>query len=99
MGHPSPAAQKRIPGRPAILHAHPALNSIRAYGSACAAAVYSPIMVDLTRILDAISAGDRQAADQLLPLVYDELRRLAAAKLSREKLGQTLDATALVHEA
>jgi RNA polymerase sigma factor (TIGR02999 family) len=56
-------------------------------------------MSDVTRILDAIRAGDPQAAGQLLPLVYDELRRLAAQKLAREKPGQTLDATALVHEA
>lgn len=56
-------------------------------------------MSDLTRILSAIEPGGRHAADQLLPLVYDELRRLAAAKLAREKPGQTLDATGLVHEA
>jgi RNA polymerase sigma factor (TIGR02999 family) len=54
---------------------------------------------DVTRILLAIEQGDSFAADQLLPLVYDELRKLAAAKLAREKPGQTLDATALVHEA
>ena len=56
-------------------------------------------MPDVTRILSAIEQGDPSAAEQLLPLVYDELRRLAAAKLAREKPGQTLDATALVHEA
>jgi RNA polymerase sigma factor (TIGR02999 family) len=56
-------------------------------------------MTDVTRVLSAIDAGDAQAAHQLLPLVYDELRRLAAAKLAQEKPGQTLDATALVHEA
>jgi RNA polymerase sigma factor (TIGR02999 family) len=56
-------------------------------------------MSDVTRILSAIDAGDPQAASQLLPLVYDELRKLAAAKLAQEKPGQTLDATALVHEA
>jgi RNA polymerase sigma factor (TIGR02999 family) len=54
---------------------------------------------DVTRILDAIQAGDPQAAEQLLPLVYDELRRLAAAKMAQEAPGQTLQATALVHEA
>jgi RNA polymerase sigma factor (TIGR02999 family) len=54
---------------------------------------------DITRILSDIEQGDPQAADRLLPLVYDELRRLAAARLAREKPGQTLDATALVHEA
>jgi RNA polymerase sigma factor (TIGR02999 family) len=56
-------------------------------------------MKDVTRILSAIEQGDRHAAEQLLPLVYDELRRLAAQKLARDKPGQTLQATALVHEA
>ena len=56
-------------------------------------------MSDVTRILSAIEQGDPHAAGQLLPLVYDELRKLAAQKLAQEKLGQTLDATALVHEA
>ena len=56
-------------------------------------------MTEVTRILSAIDQGDAQAAEQLLPLVYDELRRLAAQKLSHEKPGQTLQATSLVHEA
>ena len=56
-------------------------------------------MSDVTRLLDAASAGDRQAAADLLPLVYDELRRLAAARMADERAGHTLDATALVHEA
>jgi len=56
-------------------------------------------MSDVTRILSQIDAGDPAAAEQLLPLVYDELRKLAAARLAHEKPGQTLDATALVHEA
>src|SRR5216683_6860684 len=56
-------------------------------------------MSEVTRILSAIEQGDPQAAAQLLPLVYDELRRLAAAQLAQEKPGQTLEATALVHEA
>jgi RNA polymerase sigma factor (TIGR02999 family) len=56
-------------------------------------------MSEVTRILSAIEQGDPQAAEQLLPLVYAELRRLATQKLAREKPGQTLDATALVHEA
>jgi RNA polymerase sigma factor (TIGR02999 family) len=56
-------------------------------------------MTEVTRILSAIEQGDPDAAEQLLPLVYDELRKLAAVKLSREKPGQTLQATALVHEA
>jgi RNA polymerase sigma factor (TIGR02999 family) len=56
-------------------------------------------MNDVTRILAAIEKGDPRAADQLLPLVYDELRKLAARRLAHEKPGQTLQATALVHEA
>jgi RNA polymerase sigma factor (TIGR02999 family) len=56
-------------------------------------------MNDVTRILFAIEKGDPDAAEQLLPLVYDELRRLAADKLASERAGQTLQATALVHEA
>lgn len=56
-------------------------------------------MADVTRILAAIEQGDPHAAAQLLPLVYDELRRLARKKMAREAPGQTLDATALVHEA
>jgi RNA polymerase sigma factor (TIGR02999 family) len=56
-------------------------------------------MNEVTRILSAIKDGDAHAAKQLLPLVYAELRKLAAQKLAREKPGQTLDATALVHEA
>jgi RNA polymerase sigma factor (TIGR02999 family) len=57
-------------------------------------------MSEVTQILDALACGEvRQGAEQLLPLVYDELRRLAAQKLASERPGQTLDATALVHEA
>jgi RNA polymerase sigma factor (TIGR02999 family) len=56
-------------------------------------------MSDVTHILSAIEQGDPHAAEQLLPLVYDELRKLAAQKLAQEKPGQTLQATALVHEA
>jgi RNA polymerase sigma factor (TIGR02999 family) len=56
-------------------------------------------MSEVTRILSAMEAGDPSAAEQLLPLVYDELRKLAAQKLAQEKPGQTLQATALVHEA
>ena len=56
-------------------------------------------MSEVTRILSAIERGDPHAAEQLLPLVYEELRRLAATKLAQEKPGQTLQATALVHEA
>src|SRR6185295_10988227 len=56
-------------------------------------------VADVTQILNAIEQGDPQAAEQLLPLVYDELRRLAAQKMVAEAPGQTLQATALVHEA
>src|SRR5215475_1904855 len=56
-------------------------------------------MSDVTQILSAIEAGDPKAAAELLPLVYDELRKLAAARLAEEKPGHTLQATALVHEA
>jgi RNA polymerase sigma factor (TIGR02999 family) len=56
-------------------------------------------MTDVTRILSAIQQGDPRAAEQLLPLVYDELRRLAAERMAQERPGQTLQATALVHEA
>ena len=56
-------------------------------------------MSDVTRLLNAIDAGDPKASGQLLPLVYEELRKLAAAKMAQEKPGQTLQATALVHEA
>src|SRR5262245_35942672 len=56
-------------------------------------------MSDVTQILSLIDSGDESAAEQLLPLVYDELRKLAAARLANEKPGQTLQPTALVHEA
>lgn len=74
-------------------------NSRRVLG--CSEVLHSsePTMSDVTRILSAIENGDGQATGQLLPLVYDELRRLAAQRLNLEKPGQTLEATALVHEA
>jgi ECF sigma factor len=56
-------------------------------------------MTNLTNILDAVDRREPQAAEQLLPLVYDELRKLAVLKMAQEKPGQTLQATALVHEA
>src|SRR6516164_9162886 len=56
-------------------------------------------MSDVTRLLDAAAAGDRRAAADLLPLVYDELRKLAAARMTAESANQTLQPTALVHEA
>ncbi len=60
---------------------------------------YREVMQEVTKVLTLIENGDPSAAEKLLPLVYEELRRLAAAKLAREKPGQTLQATALVHEA
>src|SRR6188474_2859516 len=62
-------------------------------------ALHNGAMSDVTRILSQIESGDPSAAGQLLPLVYDELRKLAAARLAQEKPGQTLQATALVHDA
>src|SRR5512134_3394144 len=62
-------------------------------------ALHNRAMSDVTRILSQIESGDPAAAEQLLPLIYDELRKLAAARLAHEKPGQTLQATALVHEA
>jgi len=56
-------------------------------------------MRDITLMLESISAGDNHASEQLLPVVYDELRRLAAARMSQEAAGHTLQPTALVHEA
>lgn len=56
-------------------------------------------MSEVTGILEAIQQGDAQAADELLPLVYEELRRLAASRMAQEKPGQTLQPTSLVHEA
>ena len=61
--------------------------------------VHWGVMSDVTRLIDAAAAGDPRAGAELLPLVYDELRKLAAARLADEKPGQTLQATALVHEA
>ena len=62
-------------------------------------AAYSGSVSDVTRILEAAGRGDPKAANELLPLVYDELRRLAAAKMAHERPDQTLQPTALVHEA
>src|SRR6185369_1290956 len=62
-------------------------------------ATYTRPMSDVTQLLSAIDAGDPKAADQLLPLVYEELRKLAVVRMANEKAGQTLQATALVHEA
>lgn len=73
--------------------------SLDAYLRPLSRACILGLMTEVTRILSAIEQGDSQAAGRLLPLVYDELRKLAAQKLSQEKPDQTLDATALVHEA
>ena len=78
---------------------HPS-DGARVHAVAAGASPQRPsAMNDVTRILSAIEHGDPQAAEQLLPLVYDELRKLAAQRLAQEKPGQTLQATALVHEA
>jgi hypothetical protein len=69
------------------------------YNRACPVFLRRRPLSDVTRILSQIESGDPSAAEQLLPLVYDELRKLAAAKLAHEKPGQTLQATALGHEA
>jgi len=71
----------------------PAVLALRSRGG------YPPAMPDVTRLLDAAAAGDPRAAADLLPLVYDELRKLAAARMAEENPGHTLQATALVHEA
>jgi RNA polymerase sigma factor (TIGR02999 family) len=71
----------------------------RRFGSALGRSDRISTMDTITRLLNAIEHGDPHAAEQLLPLVYDELRKLAARKLAQEKPGQTLQATALVHEA
>src|SRR5437588_9618262 len=83
-----------------ILHADIAAAKAERYTPPIKRVSHWPlIMSDVTRILSAIDQGDPHAAEQLLPLVYDELRKLAAHKLAQEKPGQTLQATDLVHEA
>ena len=89
--------QPRRVGRAKVLD-----SALPAVGRRCFAETFTLLvapMSDVTRILSAIDHGDPRAAQQLLPLVYDELRTLAAQKLAHEKPGQTLEATALVHEA
>src|SRR5262245_12827478 len=71
----------------------------RSGGESKASSSEVPPMSEVTQILSAIEQGDTKAAERLLPLVYDELRKLAAQRLANEKPGQTLQATALVHEA
>src|SRR5262249_9201823 len=89
---------------PRFVRRNPPLRGLRR-GSP-AASLHAPAaagifrrMSEVTHILSALEQGDTHAAAQLLPLVYDELRKLAAHKLAQEKAGQTLQATALVHEA
>src|ERR1700710_2059577 len=86
---PGPAPEGGGRGRPAVV----VLRRTVDLGAGWTA------MNDVTRILSAIEHGDPRASEQLLPLVYDELRKLAAQRLAQEKPGQTLQATALVHEA
>ena len=76
-------------------------QTLDGFESACSvrSATSGGTMTEVTHILAAIEQGDPHAAERLLPLIYDELRRLAATKLAQEKPGQTLEATALVHEA
>src|SRR4029453_18117441 len=89
------------PERLMLLAWHPAPS--RRHTPRCWPVPSAPVMLDLmsdvTRILSAIEQGDPRAAEQLLPLVYAELRQLAAQRLAQEKPGQTLEATALVHAA
>ena len=78
------------------------MPSLRHHNAPFAASLQPPLrilMSEVTRILDAIQNGDQSATEELLPLVYEELRRLASAKMSKENPGHTLSATALVHEA
>src|SRR5262249_30792585 len=79
-------------------------HDLQAFASALGQRANTPLISSLlvseaTRLIDAIGQGDPRAADELLPLVYDELRRLARAQMARERVGQTLQTTALVHEA
>src|SRR6476660_5612514 len=95
---PSSSNSAISPGAPT-----PKLPGTATTGAWCLPPLWKPVtlllMNDVTQILNAIEQGNPQAAEQLLPLVYDELRKLAAQKLAQEKPGQTLQATALVHEA
>src|SRR5262249_8140806 len=98
----SEAAASRRGQRPGGFSSAPFLVTVLAAGYTPRHRKFSlavPPMSDVTRILSAIERGDPHAAAQLLPLVYEELRQLAAQKLAQEKPGQTLQATALVHEA
>ena len=101
--HVGPPSVLRTVGR--IIALNPfalsrASSTAKRYCWFCASfSVIMPLMSDVTQMLIAIEQGEPQAAEKLLPLVYDELRKLAAQKLAQEKPGQTLQATALVHEA
>src|SRR3954453_9373256 len=91
--------ERRGPRPPEDLRQRPAAPWTRRPLLRAGAAVILGLMTEVTRILTALEQGEPHAAEQLLPLVYDELRQLAARKLAQEKPGQTLQATALVHEA
>jgi RNA polymerase sigma factor (TIGR02999 family) len=95
----SPAVADLWAGQSALRPRPPSFGSEQEQIACFPCPRYRGGMSDVTHILSAIEDGDPQAAEKLLPLVYDELRLLAAAKLSQEKPGQTLQATALVHEA
>src|SRR5512142_714466 len=84
------ACRRKTVEKPALLWENTLIKDTKRWGVG---------MSDVTRILNAIERGDAKATDELLPLVYEELRVLAAQKLSHEAPGQTLQATALVHEA
>src|SRR5512142_184625 len=84
------ACRRKTVEKPALLWENTLIKDSKRWGLG---------MSDVTRILNAIERGEAKATDELLPLVYEELRRLAAQKLSHETPGQTLQATALVHEA
>ena len=106
-GERSASAMERIPGQrmtgfrsPTHIGPGREVNaSLSRYNRGCRPYLKATPMTDVTRILSAIEQGDAQAVEQLLPLVYDELRELAAHKMAQENPGQTLQATALVHEA
>src|SRR5262245_20545458 len=113
MSGSTPRKKRRIPTCRSARHAFAPRSAVRANRrwagstrlarfSACRASsdgLLSLLMSDVTQILNAIDQGDAQAAEQVLPLVYDELRKLAAQKMAQEAPGHTLTATALVHEA
>ena len=92
------ATRPSASGQTAARERQPCLKAARIRETSFSPSSHGVLLTDVTEILSAIEGGDPAASEQLLPLVYDELRRLAAAKLAAEKPGQTLQATALVHE-